>query len=240
METSIKYLLCLITLFLLHRHSSSFPSLGCAPILLLSWWLTLGCTVYTSPFSPGLCWNSMEFWPWCSLRDANDRYTTITRQALSLHVWLCEPDRHCRCLSGWRSLAIFEDWSLIPGAGKNNVLVSRSDWQTLVSSVCNDSLVSASADRYIKPGSQCCGLQYTARHNREMKQQGHIFHSHDGGTYTVSNHWVLVRLGKLRTQWRRYQFSYRNAAAICAFYSNIEQRLPTHYADHSPAEWTVC
>jgi len=34
---------------------------------------------------------------------------------------------------------------------------------------------------------------------RRIVQQGHTFHSHDGGTYTVSYHWVLLRLGKLHT-----------------------------------------
>jgi len=35
-----------------------------------------------------------------------------------------------------RSLAMLEDRSSIPGAGNNNVLVTRLDWPTLVSSVC--------------------------------------------------------------------------------------------------------
>jgi len=42
-----------------------------------------------------------------------------------------------------RSLATLEDRGSIPGAGKNNVLVTKSDWPTLVSSVCYASLVSA-------------------------------------------------------------------------------------------------
>jgi len=35
-----------------------------------------------------------------------------------------------------RLLATLEDQSSIPGAGNNNVLVTKSDWPTLVSSVC--------------------------------------------------------------------------------------------------------
>jgi len=53
-----------------------------------------------------------------------------------------------------RSLATLEVRSLIPGAGNNNVLVTESDWPTLVSSVCYASLGSASADRDLKPGSK--------------------------------------------------------------------------------------
>jgi len=45
-----------------------------------------------------------------------------------------------------RSLATLEDRSSVPGAGNNNVLVTKSDWPTLVSSVCYASLVSDSAD----------------------------------------------------------------------------------------------
>jgi len=64
---------------------------------------------------------------------------------------LDKPFDICRCLSGCvtrRSLATLEDRSIIPGAGNNNVLVrpTRSDWQTLVSSVLQY-LVFASADR---------------------------------------------------------------------------------------------
>jgi len=43
-----------------------------------------------------------------------------------------------------RSLATLEDRGSIPGAGNNNVLVTRSVWPTLVSSVCYASLVHAS------------------------------------------------------------------------------------------------
>jgi len=56
-----------------------------------------------------------------------------------------------------RSLARLEERSLIPNAVNNNVLVTRSNWPTLVSSVCYASLVSASADRDFKPGSKCWG-----------------------------------------------------------------------------------
>jgi len=49
-----------------------------------------------------------------------------------------------------RSLTALEDRSSIPDAGNNNVLVTRSDWPTLVGSVCYASLVSASTDRHLK------------------------------------------------------------------------------------------
>jgi len=39
-----------------------------------------------------------------------------------------------------RSLAMLEDRSLIPGAGNNNVLVTRSDYPTLMSSVLSVTL----------------------------------------------------------------------------------------------------
>jgi len=50
-----------------------------------------------------------------------------------------------------RSLATLEDRSSILRAGNNNVglLVTKSDWPTLVGSVCYASLVTASADRDI-------------------------------------------------------------------------------------------
>jgi len=53
--------------------------------------------------------------------------------------------------------ATLEDRSSIPGAGNNNVLVTISDWPTLVSSVFYASLVSAYAYRDFKPGSKCWG-----------------------------------------------------------------------------------
>jgi len=40
-----------------------------------------------------------------------------------------------------RSLAALEDQSSIPGAGDNNVLVTKSNWPTLASSVCYVSLI---------------------------------------------------------------------------------------------------
>jgi len=53
-----------------------------------------------------------------------------------------------------RSLATLDDRSSIPdAAGNNNVLATKSDWLTLVGSVSYASLVSASADRDFKPGS---------------------------------------------------------------------------------------
>jgi len=39
-----------------------------------------------------------------------------------------------------RSLTALENRSSIPDSGKNNVLVTRSDWPTLVGSVCYASL----------------------------------------------------------------------------------------------------
>jgi len=50
-----------------------------------------------------------------------------------------------------RSLATLEGRSSIPGAGNNNVLVTKSDLPTVVSSVCYASLVFAPADRDLKP-----------------------------------------------------------------------------------------
>jgi len=84
---------------------------------------------------------------------------------------------------GRHSLAMLEDRSWIPGA-HSNVLVTRSDWPTLVSSVCYASLVSASADRDLSWDLNVVAYN-TARHNREITQQEHTFHSHDGGTYTI-------------------------------------------------------
>jgi len=65
-----------------------------------------------------------------------------------------------------RSLVTLEDQSSIPCAGNNIVLVTKSDWPTLVGSVCYASLVSASADWDIRPGSKCWG------YNTACPQQG--------------------------------------------------------------------
>jgi len=61
-----------------------------------------------------------------------------------------------RALVVWsrRSLAMLKVRSSILRAGNNNVLVTKSDWPTLVGSVCYASLVSASTDRDFKPGSK--------------------------------------------------------------------------------------
>jgi len=52
-----------------------------------------------------------------------------------------------------RLLATLKDRSTIPGMGNNNVLVTKSYWPTLVSSVCYATLDSAYADRGFKPQS---------------------------------------------------------------------------------------
>jgi len=65
-----------------------------------------------------------------------------------------------------RSLATLEDRNSIPGAGNNNVFVTKSDWLTLVSLVCYASLVFASADRDFKSGAKCWG------YNTVRPQQG--------------------------------------------------------------------
>jgi len=51
-----------------------------------------------------------------------------------------------------RSLLVLDDRNSIPNAGKNNVLVTQSDWPTLVGSVCYARLVFATADQDFKPG----------------------------------------------------------------------------------------
>jgi len=61
--------------------------------------------------------------------------------------WLC----------GKTFASTHKDQRSIPGPGNNNVLATKSDWPTLVSSVCYASLVSASADRDFKPGSKYWG-----------------------------------------------------------------------------------
>jgi len=58
----------------------------------------------------------------------------------------------------------FKDWSLILGAGNNNVLVTRSVWSTLVSSVCYASFVHASTWSGLKAGYQkLCRVYNTTR-----------------------------------------------------------------------------
>jgi len=57
-----------------------------------------------------------------------------------------------------RSLTALEDTKFNTRGGyHNNVLVTKTDWTTLVSLVCYASLVSASADRDSKTGSKCWG-----------------------------------------------------------------------------------
>jgi len=73
-----------------------------------------------------------------------------------------------------RSRTALEDQSSIPDAGKNNVLVTRSDWPTLVGSVCYASLVSASADWDLKPGFKCCGLQDSLAQQRDYTTRAYI------------------------------------------------------------------
>jgi len=53
-----------------------------------------------------------------------------------------------------RTIAKLQDRNSIPGAGNNNVLVIRSVWHTLVSSVCNASLhLIWTLESTIQPGS---------------------------------------------------------------------------------------
>jgi len=56
-----------------------------------------------------------------------------------------------------RSLTALENRSSIPDAMRvtKMYLSLKSDWPTLVGSVCLATLVSASADRDFKPGSKC-------------------------------------------------------------------------------------
>jgi len=76
---------------------------------------------------------------------------------LALPIWLCD-----------KTIACYTRGPKFDSRrGPSYVLATRSDWQTLVSSVYYDSLVSASADRDLKLGYKYCGLQYSPT------QQGH-------------------------------------------------------------------
>jgi len=89
-------------------------------------------------------------------------------------------------------LVLLRDRRSIPGAGNNNVLVTRSDWPTLVSSVCYVCLVSASADLDLKPGSKCCGLQYSSTQQGDYITRGYISLPRWRHIYTVTVSQLLV------------------------------------------------
>jgi len=52
--------------------------------------------------------------------------------------------------------------------------ITSPDWPTIGSSVCYGSLVSVSADRDFKPGSKCCGLQYSPTQQGDYTTRAYI------------------------------------------------------------------
>jgi len=80
-----------------------------------------------------------------------------------------------------RSLATREDRSSIPGAGNNNVLVTRSVLPTLVSSVWYASLIHASTCSGLKAGYQKLCRVYNTTRLSQGNNKGIIY------THTIHN-----------------------------------------------------
>jgi len=90
-----------------------------------------------------------------------------------------------------RSIATLEDRSWIPGAGNNNVLVTRSDWHTLLSSVYYASFVSICIRWSRQSRDLNAGATIQPDHSREINITRAFItstiHSHDGSLYPVNN-----------------------------------------------------
>jgi len=86
---------------------------------------------------------------------------------------------------------MLENRSSIPGVGKNNVLVTKSNWPTLVSSVSYATIVSASADRDFKLGSK-----YWATIQPDPSREIYITKAHNTIPFIAAH--TLSGMNKLR------------------------------------------